>query len=93
MSDLEAFPGGDLVAKGLADLRAGRESVESLLVLQAESRLRELGLDVPDAGVVDPDWKMYRLIERELGDGAHSRYNALRRQLASFMRAFTCASR
>lgn len=36
----EAFPGGDLIEKGLADLAASRETVESLLVSIGAPRLR-----------------------------------------------------
>jgi hypothetical protein len=86
--DLTALPGNELVVKGLADLAAGRESVESLLVQISSTRLRQLGLDVPAA--TDPDLRLYALLQETHGDGAHSHYNALVRQLVSFQRALEC---
>ena len=43
---IAALPGGDLVARGLADQRSGRETVESLLVEIGAPRLRRLGFEV-----------------------------------------------
>jgi hypothetical protein len=86
--DLTGLPGNELVAQGLADLAAGRESVESLLVQISSTRLRELGLDVPTA--TDPDLRLYALLQQTHGDDAHSQYNALVRQLVSFQRALEC---
>ena len=85
-----SLPGADLVEQGLEDLRRGVESVPALLVAMASGRLRDLGFavarDVPDAHL-----KLYELLAAELGDGAHSRFNALQRQLVSFIRAQACA--
>ena len=84
----EAIPGADLVDTGLADLAAGRESIEALLVLQASGRLRLLGYDVPEPAVASPEARMYELIVMQVGSRrAHGRYNALRRRLSSFIRA------
>jgi hypothetical protein len=90
--DLTALPGGDLVARGLEDLRAGRRTVEALLVAIGAPRLRACGLDVPD-GVSSPEHALYALLAEENPDGAHGRYNALVRRLVSFERALECASR
>jgi hypothetical protein len=49
-ADEQDLPGADLVSTGLADLSAGRESIEALLVAVASERLRELGRTVPDLG-------------------------------------------
>ena len=80
------LPGAELVEQGLADLRAGVESVESLLVSIGAHRLGALGLDVSDA-LAEPEERLYLLLAREHGDEAHSRYNALVRRLVSFERA------
>jgi len=41
---------------------------------------------LPGPPVVDAHLRMYRLLEAEVGEGpAHSRYNALRRRLVSFI--------
>jgi len=89
--ELEVLPGADLVERGLTDLAAREESVEALLVSLASTRLRGLGLDVPSR-LADPELRLYRLLEREHGDAAHGRYNALVRRLVSFERALACAS-
>lgn len=84
----DAIPGADLVSAGLTDLAAGRETIEGMLVLQAGDRLRELGYEVPDVPIERPEIRMYELIEEAVGPGrAHSRYNALRRRMVSFLRA------
>ncbi|HEX5043906.1 MAG TPA: hypothetical protein VFV75_13425 [Candidatus Polarisedimenticolaceae bacterium] len=90
--DLRAFPGGDLVARGLEDLRAGRRTVEALLVEIGAPRLRACGIEVPD-GAGSPERALYALLEEEEPEGAHGRYNALVRRLVSFERALECASR
>lgn len=84
----EALPGSDVVRAALADLAGDRLTIEALLVLQAATRLRGLGFEVPDLDVVRPEDRMYELIENEIGERrAHARYNALRRRLLSFIRA------
>ena len=90
--DLTALPGGDLVTRGLEDLRAGRRTVEALLVRIGAPRLRACGIDVPD-GAGSPERELYALLADEEPHGAHGRYNALVRRLISFERALECASR
>jgi hypothetical protein len=87
----ERLPGGDLVAAGLRDLEAGRETVPALLVAIFASRLRREGLRVPKVPV-EPEHRLYRLLAREEPDSAHGRYNALVRRMVSFVRALPCAS-
>ena len=41
------LPGSELIAKGIADLDRGRESIESLLVSIGAPRLAGLGIRVP----------------------------------------------
>jgi hypothetical protein len=85
------LPGHELVSGGLADLSAGHESEEALLVTMAAPRLRSLGFDVP---LVDGRGSSHRLYEllTERDDGAHSRYNALVARMVSFVRAAEHAS-
>jgi hypothetical protein len=85
------LPGEDLVAKGLADLRAGVESEEALLVSIGAPRLNALGFDV-SSPLASAEHRLYELLRAEDGDSAHSRYNALVRRLVSFERAAECAS-
>jgi hypothetical protein len=63
--------------------------VPALLVLVGAPRLRELGFDVTDTPDF-PEDRLYELLAREYGDGAHSQYNALIRRLVSFERAAAC---
>jgi hypothetical protein len=85
------LPGHELVSGGLADLSAGRESEESLLVEMAAPRLRSLGFDVPPAPRGGSSHRLYELLD-EYGGGAHSRYNALVGRMVSFVRAAEHAS-
>lgn len=85
-----AVPGADFVDEGLSDLRAGRETVASLLVSIGAPRLRQLGLDLP-APFVGPEHRLYERLSLSGAATAHSRYNALLRRLVSFERAFACA--
>jgi len=87
MRDVPAdLPGHDLVSAGLTDLGAGRETEAALLVAMAAPRLRALGYDVPSGGGRRPSHRLYELLS-ETGAGAHGRYNALVRRMASFARA------
>ena len=83
------LPGADIVAMGIDDLRRGEFTVEALLVAVGASRLRSIGLDIPDvpAWPETPELALYAaVVAREPGN-AHSRYNALIRRLVSFERA------
>lgn len=86
------LPGEDLVSKGIADLGAGVASLEALLVSHAPEALAEVGVDLP-APIADPDFALFRLLESQHGDGAHSKYKAYRLQLARYLRAARCAPR
>jgi hypothetical protein len=90
-ADLKTLPGADLVERGIADLGAGRESTEALLVSIGAPRLRSLGLELA-MSIASPEHKLYARLAREKGDAAHSAYNALIRRLVSFERAAACAS-
>ena len=88
----DALPGADLIRAGLRDIRDGVESIEALLVLVGAPRLRRLGFDVPDTPYF-PEDRLYEKLSADDSDSAHSRYNALIRQLVSFERAAECVSR
>ena len=90
-ANLEMLPGANLVEQGAADLSAGHESIEALLVSVGAPRLRTLGIELPRP-IESPEHKLYALLVREKGDAAHSAYNALIRRLVSFERAAACAS-
>jgi hypothetical protein len=86
----DSVPGADLVAEGLADLHAGRETTAALLVSIGAPRLSRLGFEVPHR-FASPEHRLYLRLAQQFGDGAHSRYNALVRRLVSFERACACA--
>ncbi len=86
-----ALPGAEIVDEGLRDLREGRETLNSLLVSMAAERLAQLGYSVPNPQS-DPELRLYRRLEEQFGAGAHSKYNAYRRRLHSFLRAASCVS-
>jgi hypothetical protein len=90
--ELAALPGNELIREGLADLSAGRTSAASLLVLIGAERLRRIGLSIPPVPIADPENRLYALLAVEDSDSAHSRYNALIRQLVCFERAAECAA-
>jgi hypothetical protein len=83
------LPGADLIQRGLVDLRAGRNTVQALLVAIGAPRLSALGLDVP-AGPDRPEHRLYACLAEGGADSAHARYNALIRRLVSFERALAC---
>jgi hypothetical protein len=91
---LRSLPGAEIVLPGLDDLAAGRESVDSLAVQAAAPRLRRAGLDAPSAdGGVPAAHRLYERLSRELGNAAHSRYNAILARVASFAGAAERARR
>lgn len=70
---------------GIADLKAGRRTVNASAVQAAAPRLRRIGLDAPGLeGDVPAAHRLYEQLSEELGDAAHSRYNAILSRVASF---------
>jgi hypothetical protein len=83
------FPGDELVAAGLADLAAGRRTVEALLLVAAAPRLARVGVLLPNNELDASGRELYALLEAELGTRAHARYNALHRRVISYCAART----
>lgn len=82
------LPGIDLVKRGLEDLSAQHQSKYSMLLLSAKSRLNDLGISFDNfSSEKDPSGMLFSLLKQEQGDGAHSMYNALNRELLSFIKA------
>lgn len=81
------LPGAEIVLPGIEDLKAGRETINALAVSAAAAKLgvrefvREVEGDEPAAH------RLYLRLNNELGDAAHSRYNAILARVASFARA------
>lgn len=87
-AEIETFPGGEIVTAGLGDLAAGHDSVEAAAVLMASRRLRGVGIEVPGPPAeLSASHHLYDLLSAELGDAAHSRYNAIVRRVISFARS------
>lgn len=88
----QSFPGFLWIRDGIDDLENGLETIPSLLVLIGAPRLRRIGIPVPVSGMTSPEHRLYELLARSDSDSAHSRYNALIRELVSFERAAECAA-
>lgn len=85
---LEKLPGAEIVLPGIADLEAGSMSINALAVQSAAPRLQALGLAARGAeDEVPAAHRLYQQLHRDLGDGAHSRYNAILSRLTSFAQA------
>lgn len=81
------LPGAEIVLPGIEDLKAGRESINALAVSAAAAKLGVRDL-VGDVGAEEPAaHRLYLRLNSELGDAAHSRYNAILARVASFARA------
>ncbi len=79
---------------GILDLEAGRRSLNAIAVQCAATRLRGLGLNAPSAdGDVPAAHRLYEQLSEELGNRAHSRYNAILARVASFAGAAERAQR
>lgn len=88
------LPGAEIVLAGIADLEAGRTSVNASAVQCAAPRLRRIGLEAPSAeGDVPAAHELYGQLRDEHGDAAHSRYNAILARVASFAGAAELARR
>ncbi len=84
----EQLPGAEIVAAGVADLDAGRDTADANAVLMASTRLRAAGERVPAVMTSTPAaHRLYEHLAREDPGGAHSRYNAIARRVVSFARA------
>ncbi len=82
----KSLPGAEIVLPGIADLEAGRTSVNASAVQCAAPRLRRVGLNAPSVkeGATPAAHDLYSQLSSEFGDRAHSRYNAILARVASF---------
>jgi hypothetical protein len=92
--DLKSLPGAEIVLSGILDLEAGHRSVNATAVQCAATRLRRVGLNAPGIdGEIPAAHRLYEQLADELGNGAHSRYNAILARVASFAGAAERARR
>ena len=81
------LPGAERVAQGLNDHRENRHTIPACLVRIARPRLTKAGLMEPSPQHdILAELHLYHLLASE-GNQAHSRYNALIRELISFEHA------
>jgi len=93
MTDLTGLPGAERVLHGLRDLEAGIPSSDALLVAVAATRLRSLGLAVPMKIPPQPDLELYESLRNHPTGDPYYRYNALRRELDSFISCLASSTR
>jgi len=89
MVELSELPGAWLVERALADLERGQLSPEALTLSLASTRLAGLGIELPAEVALPPDRELalYESLGRLGVADPYSRYNALRRELGSFLEA------
>lgn len=92
MLDLTALPGEALVRSGLADLAAGRPTAAALALSAASDRLEGLGIELPPLpeGVSLPrqcELALYEKLVESREPDPYARYNAMLRELTSFLEA------
>jgi hypothetical protein len=92
--NLNELPGAELILPGLDDIHSGKtNTVGSLLVEIAATRLAEAGLDFPkDHLAVEPELTLYACLQDEQDD-AYFYYNALLNRLNSFCNALELRSK
>ena len=87
MIDLEGLPAARRVERGRRDLERGRWSADAWWLAAAATRLRELGVKLPEITPPrEPELALYEAIGAD-SDDPYYRYNALRRELSSFLSA------
>ncbi|MCF7675610.1 MAG: hypothetical protein K9N23_21010 [Akkermansiaceae bacterium] len=84
---LSGLPGAERILAGLLDYSRNRPTIDACLVRIARRRLARAGLlDPAPHGDDGAELELYAYLAHE-GARAHSRYNALLRELASFEHA------
>ena len=84
---ISGLPGADRIIEGLRDYQDKRHTIPSCLVRMARRRLAKARLMEPSLRHdIDAELDLYQLLSHE-GNQAHSRYNALIRELVSFEHA------
>ncbi len=89
MLELGGLPGAWLVERALADLERGELTPEALTLSLARTRLARLGVELPARVPLppDPELALYESLGRQGVADPYFRYNALRRELGSFLEA------
>jgi hypothetical protein len=92
--NLNELPGAELILPGIEDLRNGNtNTIGSLLITIASTRLAEAGLEFPkDQLVPEPELVLYAHLQTERND-AYQYYNALLKSLNSFCHALELSNK
>jgi len=84
---ISGLPGASFIQRGLQDYRENRHTIPSCLVRMARRRLAMAGLmESSTQHDIEAELDLYQLLSHE-GNQAHSKYNALIRELVSFEHA------
>jgi hypothetical protein len=95
MRDFEGLPGADLVLRGLEDLSRKSLSAEALTLSTASTRLRRLGIELPEEETfpADRELALYALLCADGKEDPYFRFNSMRRALDSFVEALEARRR
>lgn len=84
----DGLPGAHLVEKGLADLSRRELTPDGLLLAVAEGRLRRLGVTLPSVELpAQREIALYEMLGTSGLADPYARYNAMLRELSSFLEA------
>ena len=82
------LPGAEIVEKGLKDTEKKELSIYSLLLQSAITRLAGVQVVIEKFQLLEPaSILLFRKLKEQEGKGAHSKFNALNRELLSFIKA------
>src|SRR6266571_5263399 len=60
----ESLPGYELIQSGVDDLSRGVQSIPALLVSIGASRLRRLGMPIPESTIASPEHRLFELLQQ-----------------------------
>ena len=84
-NNLLKYPGGEIISKGLRDIRHGKyNSIESLAVFMASPRLNEFGFHIDENHFIYPHLLLYKKLQKKYANSAHEQYNAVMKRVAKF---------
>ena len=79
------YPGGEIIRKGLSDIRNKKyDSVEALAVFTASPRLNDFGFRINENIFVYPHLILYKKLQFFFSDDAHAQYNNMMMRVAKF---------
>lgn len=91
--DLLKYPGGEIISKGLHDIRHKRfRTIEALAVLTAFPRLKWLGFRIGKKEKVESHLVLYKKLQTKYGNDAHAQYNAVMKRVAKFCNHYGATS-